>query len=349
MNRDPALGEVIELNSFGVGSFLFSVQSTRTEKLESHISGLNENLRNIPGINNIHIKPEPLTFKMLPDGEIKLSSFLTIEFEIDLSAGPHSLQDENNFIFYSRPFYDSVVTLIFPKFNSNDPSSSIYRVREYIKSYLKKPYSLEVVGPSPFHADFFVHKTNFFRVDIVKTRGYDKNNVHVKSSKPNEIVEEIFRELGDELNLFYLIRQCEKTHIEYWRNVSEAVAKALRPVGFFSIGLVDQFTWLRSSRLGHAMQKLAEFEAQSLSLPQIIEQRFGDTYDAGGAYLISYNKKENKEFASFPTDSTQNLLKFVAEMRGRNASTITSYVTIFLNVVLTTAVAVTLYLLGIKS
>jgi len=155
------------LDSFGVGSFIFSTSSDEEESLESHMSRFIEQLRNVPGLINIQITPDHLTDRTIHAGEIELS-FLNISFDIDLSAGPHSVRNENKFKFVSRSFYHSVGTLIFPQFNTEDPSDGVFRVREYLKSYLKEPYCLNVIGPSPFHADFFIRRTNFFGVEIEK-------------------------------------------------------------------------------------------------------------------------------------------------------------------------------------
>ena len=306
-----------------------------------------EQLRNVPGLINIQITPDHLTDRTIHAGEIELS-FLNISFDIDLSAGPHSVRNENKFKFVSRSFYHSVGTLIFPQFNTEDPSDGVFRVREYLKSYLKEPYCLNVIGPSPFHADFFIRRTNFFGVEIEKLRGYDTIKVYVSATENKEIIDQIFNELEDELDLFYLIRQSEHSQFEEWDDVSEKVSEAIKQIDFFSYKPADQFTLLRPKRLIVAMQALSEFEAKTLTLPAFLNERLRGILDLGKDNLLSYAKKDIENFYTFPIESSQNLLKFVSEIRGKTAATTTSYITMLLNVLLTTGIAIALYQLGIK-
>lgn len=337
------------INSFGLGSFVFKITSDEVQKTESHISRFLEELRKIPGVENISIKPDPLVYKHITphEGEVDLSSFLDLEFNIDLSAGDFSEEGHNKFRFVSGSQHDSIVTTIFPYFETQEPSVGIYRVREHIRSFLNHPYSLDVIGPSPFHADFFIHRTNFFGVDIEKTRGYDCIQVHVSSNVDSDIIDEIYQEIADEINLFYLVRSTEEVRSEAWAKVEEIVFKVLKKPAFLSVALEEQFSF-RHNYLAQAMQSLAEFEANSLRLSQLINERFTKTYSTGKNFLISYIEKEKSEVYEYPVESTQNLLKFIADSRGRTQATINTYVNTIVNVLLGFGVAVTLYLFGIN-
>lgn len=336
------------INSFGIGSFIFKVSSRQVEKIEVHISNFLEQLRKIPGIENISIKQDSLVFKNITphEGEVNLS-FLDLEFDIDLSTGSFSKEGENKFKFISRTQYDSVVTIVFPYFETQDPSMGIMRVREHIRSFLTSPYSLEVIGPSPFHADFFIHRTNFFGVDIQKSRGYDHVNVHVESSTNDDVIDEVYGELVDELNLFYLVRNTELMRIRSWVEIKKLVSKILEKPKFLSISIEDQF-FFRPNYLAKAMRALAEFEADSLIFNQIINERFTSTYSTQKDFLISYINEEKNDVYKYPVESTQNLLKFIADSRNKVRETFNTYVNTIVNVILGAGVAIALYFLGIK-
>lgn len=337
-----------QINSLGVGSFVFKVCSDEVQKTETHISSFRTELLEIPGVKNVFIKPDPLVHKHITPhgGEVSLS-FLDLEFDIDLSAGDFSIEHENKFKFVSRAQYDSVVTTIFPYFKTENPSMGIMRVREHIKSFLNDPYNLEIVGPSPFHADFFIYKTNFFGIDITKNRGYDHIQIHVKSNNDSNVIDEIYQELAGELNLFYLVRNTEVARSESWLEVEELISKVLEKPRFLSTSIDEQFSF-RHNYLDKAMQLLAEFEADSLGFGQLINERFDNTYSTGKSFLVSYVETERNEVYEYPVESTQNLLKFIADSRGRAQETINTYVNTIVNVILGFGVAIALYILRIK-
>jgi hypothetical protein len=342
------MGTVQKINSFGVGSFVFKVVSEKICKTETHISALHEELRKIPGIENVSIQPDARVYEhIIPYNDEVVLSFLDIEFEIDLSAGDFCEEGKNKFRFVSRNQFDSVITTIFPYFETENPSSGIIRVREHIRSFLNYPYTLEVTGPSPFHADFFINKTNFFGVDIKKTRGYDIIEVHVSSTSDSDVIEEIYENLAGEFDLFYLIRTVEVKRQEFWNELKELVSKVLHTPNFLSLSIQDQFPFRRNYLLT-AMGSLAEFEAESLSCNQLINERFTNTYNIERNFLRSYIEEEKKSVYEYPIESTKNLLKFIADSRGRTRGTINTYVNTVVNIILGFGVAVALYFLGIK-
>jgi hypothetical protein len=137
------------------------------------------------------------------------------------------------------------------------------------------------------------------------------------------------------------------SRIESWSEVEGLVTKVLKKPKFLSISIKEQFSF-RHNYLGQAMQALAEFEANSLAIAQIINERFTNTYSTGKSFLISYIEQERTEVYEYPIESTQNLLKFVADARGRTQGTINTYVNTIVNVILGFGVAIALYFLGIK-
>lgn len=346
-NKNMFAKDTKTVSSFGAGSLIFKVHSEKVETLENHISRFVEELRRVPGIENVSIKPDPLCYKeIFPNNGVVNLSFLNLEFEIDLSAGDFCKEGENKFYFVSRMQYDSILTFVFPRFETNNPSDSIYRVREHIKSFINSPYELDVLGPSPFHADFFIEKTNFFNVSLEKTHGYDKVLVYVMSNSDRDIVEELYKNLSYEFDVFYLLRNIDSAHIELWGEVQNLVSRAIGKPSFFSWRFEDQF-YFRHNYLGKAIRSLAEFEAHSIYSKQLAERRYSQVYSVNSGYLSFYLNEEIKENYQYPIKTTQNLLTFISDSKNKDREIFHTYVNTFVNVVLGVGVALMLYHFGV--
>lgn len=335
-----------DIKSFGVGSFQFKVENAEIQKTSAYISNFLDELRKIPGIREVEINLDPMTYKtIVPRNNEVHFSFLDIKFYIDLSSGNFSKKGQNKFLFVSRSEYDSIVTLIFPLFKTQSPSTSIFRVREHIREFLTEDYQLDVVGPSPFHADFFITKANKFSVELDKRHGYDKIYLNVESDKNIDIIDEIYREVAKEFNLYYMIKEIEVRRIESWEKLENLIMMTLRKISFFSFSIKEQFVF-RHNYLTKAMQSLSEFEASSLVYIQSINKRFGHTYDDKKEYLISYIKEAKKSFYEYPIKSTQDFLNFIGDSRGRTQSTVNTYINTFVNVFLVFILTLVLYYLA---
>jgi len=323
--------------SFGIGSFFFQITSAVPITLEEQILNLSEALRNIPGLSNLHIEADLDAPPALLEGTHPLR-FLNFSFHIDLSSDHNFRGSDTRYSLWTQSEYDTPVTLVFPLTTSADPSTGIVKVRGYIRKYLRSNFELEVIGPSPFHADFFVIPTNFFGVEIEKQSGYDRVQVFVDKLKFLDIKDQIFEELRSELNLFYMMREIEASRVKKWSNIEE---KNLLVAG-------QSAKWfILNDHIAEVMEQLIEFESDSVLLPHLINDRFEDTYNPPREYLREYNDNARRNFRNYPIASVKSLLDFAVSKRSNFWQNLTAYVNTFINVVLAGAVTYILFNIGV--
>lgn len=96
------------------------------------------------------------------------------------------------------------------------PSGAVRLLREYLRREFKKlsgPITFETMGPSPFHANFYLQPGEAEEFELIleeaEHRGY--NDLIFKYSNKQvaeEVRDELFHRLADELGLFYEITRC---------------------------------------------------------------------------------------------------------------------------------------------
>lgn len=170
--------------AFGIGSLWFGLKaddfSAALEKCgASHLDTVIENLRKISNINNIILdKPDNLSFSFSEiDGEegVYYPIYPHVEIRFDIYI-PNRVQDEVLAFRESRTGseifdviikygYDSVVVYI--KYDAPDdyhqPSDAVVVVRKYLERELSKNSNdivFHTLGPSPFHASFWLKKAD---------------------------------------------------------------------------------------------------------------------------------------------------------------------------------------------
>ena len=105
-------------------------------------------------------------------------------------------------------------------------SSAVVVVREYLKRKLSEAEAdmqLEVVGPSPFHADFCVFESEGegAHVECQEKRGYDRIRLHVPSYVSNRHTAWILNWMGDHLSFYYHLIRLGNWQMEQWAKVDD--------------------------------------------------------------------------------------------------------------------------------
>lgn len=341
--KDQETNKILPI-SFGIGSFIFSVNLKSSQKIEDIILNFSENLRNIPGLSSLRVEPEFNSPTMLVKGTNQLR-FLNISFDINLDID-HKFRDGNDkFRIISRAFFDVPITIIASQSSLDNPSSGVVKVREYLRKYLRGDYSLEVIGPSPFHADFLLKKKSLrFRVDIIKQRGYDQ--IEILSTRTNNIdaFEEFFEEIADELNLFYLMNDVELFRVKQWGVVQEKIDK-------LQANITDSWfdrmrrKLLFSPYIGDIMESVISFESMTLSMSQLVDQRYEDTQRK---YLAQYLEKERKGSHIYPVESVRRLLDFQSSRRSQFNQNLVTTVNTIVSVLLTALITYLFFKVGIR-
>ena len=247
--------------SFGVGCFHFGFSGRALEGENNHkqyVDDVRSFLSTYPNVEEIQVPDLEITmlkqelFEFDDRGEITCGYGITpwpgdwlLEFIIDV---PERIQNEIWETLWGRPrsiearkyrvsiHYAGELPVAFVSGidgNLTEPSDAVVLIREYLKKYKPDGSSVEFqwIGPSPFHADFYIEEStnNEFRYD--KKAGYDAVFFPIPPGEDkteiawfmSQLEEEITKELG----LYYSLIQSRNRLNEQWGLFSDRVENIL--------------------------------------------------------------------------------------------------------------------------
>jgi len=344
-----------EIISFGIGCFHFFYKKQTPFKFKgsNYIDDLKKTLEGVPNVSNVQIDSTDdfLNYEeKIDDNEFFQSEGLNlfpypslgmdIQFEIYI---PERIQNEITSLSindlhterfrvkiiytYFLPFV--IVELINPS-QIPSPSIAIMIIREFLISQINKnenTINLECLGPSPFHADFYLapvdsmDKTEVLRCNVTKSRGYDliKFEFNNKIISNIENAKEFFlEELGDEFGLYYHINNGELIRMHQWENMQELLDKLVLLNKTKGI----KYAWFRITQVYNLIQEitimLTEFESSDIDFKYEINKEFRDiNRERTEAYLGEYLKEEINEIKSYPTNQVREILNLIENRRSK--------------------------------
>ena len=228
----------------------------------------------------------------------------------------------DHFMVRTRYFYYGPVTIVecldVDDNEREDPSSAVIVVREYLKhklGELEKGIQLECVGPSPFHADFYVYDDDDQERPHVKhkeRRGYDVIDVYVPPYIAGDRAVWMLKWMGEHLSFYYHLQcidirqgtQWEKVNA-VWRTVTEAPRSRLwlgrvgasirkrRAIANLVDGvLMFGATMLTSRQYAYSARKNIQTGEDLQFLDKVVDHTFEETFRA-------YPTSEVLELAKF--------------------------------------------------
>ena len=193
------------------------------------------------------------------------------------------------------------------------PSDSVRLLRVYLEREFEKlatPVSFEYIGPSPFHADFFLRPGEAsldhpFVLEETKRRGY--NDLVFKYSQDrssDDALDDLFDELSVELSLFYEIQRRAVRLIHAGDNLTDHW-QALQSIVTPNLGLFDVRSRMRIHRDAQALVSDAyTLQAQYAVEEQQVQRDVLSTYEKGVAtYLEKYVCDRSEKLPMYPVES----------------------------------------------
>lgn len=193
------------------------------------------------------------------------------------------------------------------------PSDSVRLLRVYLEREFEKlatPVSFEYLGPSPFHANFFLRPgeatlDQSFVLEETKRRGYnDLVFKYTESQSPEKALDDILDELSDELSLFYEIQRRSVRLMRAGDNLT-ADWQALQSIATPSLGLFNVRSRIRVHREAQALVSDAyTLQAQYAVEEQQVQRDIASTYEKGVAtYLEKYICDRSEKLPMYPVES----------------------------------------------
>jgi hypothetical protein len=200
--------------------------------------------------------------------------FLPFRLQKEL-VGPHAETGTETFRVHQAYGFESPVTYIRPGSpkNEHDPSTSVAVVREYLRRELEVPrngISFQFLGPSPFHADFYLKDGGHglsedcpFVGSVEETDGYDMVLVLYDSkvhSSIDDAMEDLFFELTGQLSLAYAAYAANARAVFRWDSLSAELDSLVGRTPSPRLARMKR-ALVRGRALSRLHQSLAEFEA----------------------------------------------------------------------------------------
>lgn len=247
-------------SSFGVGCFHFGYKNFEEERglfPASYSSELKSFLEKIPGVHDIDI-PESPSYK-IPE-EIPNSEVESLNNEIGIYPWPCTWEIKFS-IEIQKEKINTLVTSVFAEEftkkycifdvviiyhyglpvafveSKNEklkhPSSGIIAVRKYISDNQPKNSDIhfQILGPSPFHADFYFTKQQDNEPNISTQSGYDDIYFPVPKNLSSEEFEDFkeftFIRIAHELSIYYEITQSRNFHATWLEEIDTDVREQI--------------------------------------------------------------------------------------------------------------------------
>lgn len=343
--------------SFGIGCFHFGLKKQYPFKFKGseYLRELRETLELISNVNNIKIHcsddfkdfSTPIT-QELPNiqngiGVFPNPIFMTIDFEVYIPFRIQSqlLQRKVSFLeTFTEKFKISIkytyhlpVTFVEPLDPSEEATHSdvVRVVREFLKHKFKNAKSdhiqFEFLGPSPFHADFYIYPEESdgksevdwkLKSEISPRRGYDRMIFYFNPTQfinAEEAKEKIFDEILNELGFFYYIVQTEVGKMHDWEKIRNLVDQLI----FIqrSNGVKAFFTkiFTRSKLIDETLTSLAEFESEELYFDNTNQKDYRDLFSMMEGCFQPYIDKEINNRIVYPTKEMSRLISFFESRR----------------------------------
>jgi hypothetical protein len=246
---------------------------------------------------------------------------------------PHSLDSERFSVHISYGFYfPFTVVLVNDPAADCEPSDGVILIREFLEREFKKLHPeairFECLGPSPFHADFFLEEE---ADDCAPTgticereerRGYDcirfKWHVGILRNR-SEAFESLHTHIETQLQFFYQLNHLSLQRALGWSEFSDSLRSLTDKHRAAGVRAVWFNTFRAGPEIHDAMITLAEFEGADLqnlheTKRQLISLTSAELFEAE---LQRYVQKEFDEFDKFPVEQAGRILTLLESRRSK--------------------------------
>lgn len=338
--------------AFGVGCFHFAVKQPpdrfRPADYVETVEGL---LRNLDTVDRFSVSPLSLpdrddwdlpedALSMLTPHGCAVPNFMhAVEFSLRI---PGRVQKDligtirgddypwiglgtEHFMVRTRYFFHGPVTFIecldLDDREHEDPSDAVIVVREYLRQKLGEcgaNVALEVIGPSPFHANFFVFDATDSdrpRVEHVERRSYNVINLHIPQQAPEIRPEWLLDWMGDHLSFYYDLKRLDRERIMQWSRI-EVARRGLNDSSGVNRRLGKIGAFIRRRRaITNLVENVLMFRAEMLSDRQrtFIDNKKIQAVDENLKFLdrkLDDTLEDSFGFDRYPTSELLELAKF---------------------------------------
>lgn len=205
----------------------------------------------------------------------------------------------------------------------SSPSTAIQVVREYLKrefSSVSNMLTLDFVGPSPFHADFFLvqcEEDNFegFRLNHNKSPGYDEIVFEYSTGvyESEEIAfESLLYALSCEVAFFYELRIMSSKRINDWEEIQEKLHELLHLEDEEHKKTLKERYSIKPKLLNGIYRDIGLFKGQEIYQRNIYEQHYFSVYksEKQTVYLKPFVEGTLENWKSYPVQEVSEIVNY---------------------------------------
>lgn len=203
------------------------------------------------------------------------------------------------------------------------PSTAVRIVRQYLEKEIKNSDSFliaDYLGPSPFHADFYLSKDDTLESDgfsflHTKKPGYDHLSFNYRSSDfdtEEDALVELFDELSQELAFFYSLKTTSRERMRDWVEIAETMDQILEFEGDESkVSFLSQF-FKRPKLFRKVFQDIGLFKGRQIMVDNITNQHYSGIYisEKHKTYLQELVDKEISNEQVYPVNEASELMTY---------------------------------------
>lgn len=346
---------------FGMGCFNFGIKRLPPFKLtgKQYITDLKSSLELIPNISNVEIgvgerfesidtevtKPiksieEGFGFFPPPMSFFYLQFNIYIPFRFQEGLYGRKLQtNTENFRVYIKTAYHFIVTYI-ELLDSPDncsPADGVFTVKKFLEKQFEKTKSnirFESLGPSPFHAEFFIKPSrdedngkyrNGLYPEQIEKRGYDLFNFYYDPSyfsEATDLIQDVFKLLLDEVSVYYNIVLHDNLKNLGWEKLEAILDDILDIKTKKGINFLFYSLFLLPSKIRNAVISIAEYESSNIWKDYFINRDYKNLTRTEKPLIDSYFKELFNQFAKYPIKQLREIIDFLERCRSKTIETI---------------------------
>jgi hypothetical protein len=189
------------------------------------------------------------------------------------------------------------------------------------------------LGPSPFHANFFLNgeidkreddKYDYdgFCVEHIPEKGYDIFDIYFDKSlytDLNKAKEAIFYELSGEIGLFYDLEHHNLLQLRQWENLQELVSSLIKITKGKDLKAFFSRLLHSNGQIRDVIIMLSEFESDHIWTTSTLKSFYQDLLNAGREpYINSYLLANiNQNFPTYPTHQVRDVISLLENRRSK--------------------------------
>ncbi|UZE12972.1 hypothetical protein [Pseudomonas sp. B21-053] len=355
------------MKAFGVGCFHFSIKDSTEHEIsvKDYIDEIVKTLQKLTTASDVSISfDESIKYEKINttppnprinDGEqcYPTIPFLNLTYKIYI---PSRIQAEligipernldtgtENFKITIRHEWHGPVSYVECLSATEDtrPSTAVQVVREYLKKEIQKLETFleyDFLGPSPFHANFYLNKAEIetekksedaaFTLNETKTPGYNilnfKYDPHEFGSE-NEALEELQETLADELSFFYELNKEAYSSFKKWMEIQETTHAILDYEEKKNNKNAIKKIIEKPKLFRKAFKDIGLFKGHLIFMKGQTERNYASVYKSGkrDTYLQEYVDQELSEHSEYPLNETSELIKYFDQKNSKTIELLT--------------------------